>query len=677
MIRLQLHIALLLLISFPLFAQKEEVRRKMDLVRKSISFSDEKALEKSRAFIRLDSTYYLGYMYEGAFRYNRANDEMGFRQAIIPLERAFRLIEKDYDKELRTRTGDIITFFKVTTAQTDYGYIAYWLQHCYQNIERPDKAFDVLNHVRERDLQMETAVESYNTMAWIFHRNRMYTSIQFPFLKNSVRENDSIAYLYLDSAILKANRDAELNIAFFDPSYINRQYYFTYHYKAILFTYDFQLDSAQYYYDLLLRSGYYSSNNYANFQYMKGEFSLAEQFYNEAEMRDDWTDKHTREYFYMRSIMDIMQGKPEKADSLLKDIIDRQGSTPGYGWHSIGLSRALMYEGLTAESQNRLNKAARFNELHIGTTWGQEQYNLNVALLNYMNKLHFSREFDFEHRSWLSWLNPLNWLEYIRLSYEVQQYKMILATQLAANPERAVVIYTLFSSENLMGFDEVWNMIDGFSDEYFIKLFRKLAETDKRKNIRKYFNYFVARLLINEGEEEQARVYLNKVMNELVNATEYDTMLYARVCETFALSYNDDSPEHREWKNRFYEGFPQLALFSDLQMNFRLVVSTNDAAQTEKIIDEMKKCDAEWEGDQNDPVAELKLIHKGDECTVDYKVYSPARPVPVVQGQFRLNKKEDDKAGILLAYRLFGIKKMKTGEEVKAETKDDKKEKQQ
>ncbi|HET6991164.1 MAG TPA: hypothetical protein VFJ43_07570, partial [Bacteroidia bacterium] len=403
----------------PFFAHSQsDVRARIDEDRRYLNYEDEKTLEKSRGYIREDSTYYIGYMYSGGFKFTRANDKLGFEQDIVDLEKAMRLIEKDYDKQLRTRSNDIFTYMRVSTYQNDYCDIAYWLEQSYQNIEQPQKAFETVQRIHSRNLQMEQGIESFNTLAWIYHRNRMYTpkdGKQYSFLKNSVKENDSIANKYLDSALLKIRLDADVNIGLFDASYLNRQYLYTYHYKAILMDYNLEIDSANFYYDELIRTGYYSSNNYAEFKEAMGEFAEADQYFHEAEQRDGSREKQTREYFYMRGTLDTYRGHPEQADSLLKKQVEDNQGTPGYGWHSIALSRALHYEGLSAESQDRINRASSFDELHIATTWGEEQYQLAIATLNYTNKLQFKQDYYFENDQWYFWLNPVNW--YKSMSY--------------------------------------------------------------------------------------------------------------------------------------------------------------------------------------------------------------------------------------------------------------------
>ncbi|HTF02964.1 MAG TPA: hypothetical protein VK826_03030, partial [Bacteroidia bacterium] len=357
----------------------------------------------------------------------------------------------------------------------------------------------------------------------------------------------------------------------FDPTFMAARYYYTYHYKVILFTYDFKLDSADYYYDILLSSGYYSSNNYANYQYMKGEFGVAEHFYKEAEERDVGTDKHTREYFYMRGLLEINRGTPERADSLLKAIIDKDGFTPGYGWHCIAHARALMYEGLTTVSQKRLNSAARFEELHIGTTWGQEQYNLGVATLNYMNALRFEAEYYFENDEWYFWLIPENWYNWFQHKMKVHHFRLVMVSLVAANPERAEVLYPVFSSENILGWDETWHMLDGFSNKYFIEVYENLLENDPRPGVKNYLRFILARLHMSQGDEDEAKVYLDEILAETWdNRMDFDNLLHARTCEALALC--SEGAEQQNWLADCYHEYPQLIPFNGIGMEFRVEV---------------------------------------------------------------------------------------------------------
>ncbi|CAN5420204.1 hypothetical protein BH09BAC5_BH09BAC5_23210 [soil metagenome] len=727
----QLLAGVLLLVPAFVFSQNN-IRQQIDAERRYLNYQDEKTLEKARGFMRQDSTYYIGYMYYGAFYFYRANDEFGFSQDIVQLKKAMELIEKDFDKELRTRTSDIFTYIRVSPIQNDYCDIAYWLEQSYQNIELPDKAFEVVSHVRDRNLQMEQGFESYNTLAWIYHRNRMYApkdGQKYNFLKNSVKENDSMAFKYLDSALLKNSLDAELNIGMFDASYLNRKYLYTYHYKAILFDYNLEIDSAKYYYDELIRTGYYSSNNYAEFNMAMGDFATADQFFQEAEQRDGSREKQTREYYYMRGTLETYRGHPEMSDSILRKIVKEQVASPGYGWHSIGLARALHYEGLTAESQDRINSAARFHELHINTTWGQEQYNLAVATLNYTNRLQFKQDYSFENDVWWNKLSPGTWIKDTKYSYQCIYHKQLLATLLATNPERQQVIYSIFSSENLVNFDEVWSMIEGFGNEYFIGVFKKMLVTDKRPKVKKYFRYFLGKLYLAEGKKEEAINYFQQVMDDPDITEDYQKLLYARCCEGMANATSSSS-EKEYWTQRMYEVFPQLVPSSGLTMRFRLDGDVKGSGKNkmilaawiigilgilfsgalyqlkrsgnirirhivvylpvfgftiicvmlgiwahksgtgnprQQIIDGLENCNIKITNSVDVPVVEFQSVDGKEATEITYVVRKAGSSEEITSGILRVPLDETAEGGKLLAYRLFGIKKKKIGDEPEPE----------
>ncbi len=649
--------------SFAQSAARESIDRERA---ERMSFYDEKTFDKARSFIRRDSTYYVGHMFQGAFLFFRANDKLGFTKAIPPLRMAFRLMEKEFGKQLRTRSNNYYDYNAVYRYHDDYGRIAYLLESCYQNIEMPDKAMEVLTHVKNYNFQMEQRIDSYNTMAWIFHRNRVFTSKQFPFLKNSVAENVTMANKYLDSALYKIYNDNALNTGLFDPSYLGRQYLSTYHYKAMIYDYKLEIDSAEYFYNELIRNDAYSSNNYAEFKLAMGEFSEADDFFKEAEQKETRTDKDTKEYFYMRGSLNTYRGHPEEADSLLRKVLNEQGSTPGYGWHSIGLARALHYEGLTDESQERANKASRFQELHIGTTWGQEQYNLAVASLNYLNQLNFEKEYFFENDQWWFWLNPVNWYKWVSYSLQIHHYKMVLASLVAEDPEREQVIYSIFSPENLITFDEVGFVIDGFGNEYFIDVYKKLLATDKRPRVKKYFQYFLGKLYLAEGNKSEAIKYFQQVLNDKERNDEYQRLLYARVFEGMAEASSNDA-ERNQWTLMFYEAFPQLVPFSDLEMSFKLEVGgAKDSDLAEEIIDELKNCSINFDGGQDAPIISVQFSKTAAGIDINYLIESADRSKVIRQGSLQIINEESENAGRTLAYSLFGINKKKIGEKLEA-----------
>ncbi len=622
------------------------------------SFLDDKTLEKARSFIRKDSTFYLGYLLEGAFLFYRANDELGFTKAIAPLQKSLDRIEHDYDPLLKIRTNNYAVYNENYRYHFDYGMIAYFLSRCYQNVEDQDKAMEVLRHIRDRNFQMEVNMDSYNTMAWLYHRNRVYTSSKFSFLKNTVRENVYAANRCLDSALQKIQNDFPVNNGLYDPKYLNRQYLSTLHYKAMIYDYLLDIDSANYYYDVLIQNNAYSSNNYAEFKLAMGDFNEAELFFREAEDREGSPEKTTKEYYYMRGTLATYRGHPEQADSLLADLLQKQGSTPGYGWHCIGLSRAKHFEGLTAESQEYANKAGRFQELHIGTTWGQEQYNLAVASLNYINQHQFKQEYWFEHNEWYFWLNPINWYRWVKYTLEVRHHKMVLASLVAENPEREQVIYSIFSPENLMTFDEVWSVIDGFGNEYFIDLYKKRLATDKRPLVKKYIHYFLGKLYLAEGKNKEAIEYFTKVLKDPNLTDPYQTLLTGRVYEGIATALS--GKEREEYVQELYRTYPQLLPFSDLTMSFRLDVNGKVTDEEKTVLDDLKNSRINFINSQDVPVVTVSFVTKGDVWDINYTVSD--RDLVTQQGSLRIELSERANAGKLLAYRLFGVTKSTVGE---------------
>lgn len=649
---------LLILFSVAAYGQnavRDQINRERDQER--LSFFDEKILSKARSFVRRDSNYYVGYMLEGGFLFFRANDELGFRKAITPLARALARIEHDYDRQLRTRSNNYVVYSANYRYQYDYGLIAYFLDRCYQNVELQDKAMEVIRRVRDRNFQVETSLDSYNTMAWLYHRNRMYTSDRFKFLKNSVKENVAAANRCLDSALRKIKKDVSVNNGLYDPTFLNRQYLSTFHYKAMIHDYLLDIDSANLYYDLLIQNGAYSSNNYAEFKLAMGEFEEAELYFQEAEEREQSPEKTTKEYYYMRGTLATYRGIPDRGDSLLTNVLTKQGSTPGYGWHCIGLARAQHYEGLTAESQERANKAARFQELHIGTTWGQEQYNLAVASLNYVNQLQFKKEYWFEHQEWYFWLNPVNWYRWVKYTLEIRHHKMLIASLVAENPEREQVIYSVFSPENLITFDEVWGVIDGFGNEYFIDVYKRLLENDKRPRLKKYFRYFLGKLYLAEGKDDEAIRYFNEVLRDPDRDDPYQTLLMARTYEALAEAEGGSAGER--YVKQMYLLYPQLGPFSQHTMDFRLQVSGDQDAAS-GVLDDLKDCRISFSGGSDAPQVSLTFQRKGEGISIEYRVETDIRVLQT--GTLNLEAADLPIAGKLLAYRLFGIHKSTIGE---------------
>ncbi|HET6992941.1 MAG TPA: hypothetical protein VFJ43_16535, partial [Bacteroidia bacterium] len=295
----------------------------------------------------------------------------------------------------------------------------------------------------------------------------------------------------------------------------------------------------------------------------------------------------------------------------------------------------------------------------------------------------------------------------------------------ASNPERKNVIYPLFSSENLVNFDEVWSMIDGFGNEYFIDYYKNLLEKDKRPKLKKYFRYFLGKLYLAEGNKPEASRYFGEVLNDPEIGDDYQKLLYARCCEGMALA-SSKSSDKDYWTLKMYEAFPQLVPHSDLQMRFRLdgdVTGTGSHTKgklawlcgllgivfsfvlhqlkkagrikvktivvylpligftilsivftwaafnigkenaRQQIIEDLKDCNITITNDADAPVVEFETEETKDGINIDYSVRVPDGSADITKGSLRIPSDMTADGGKLFAYRLFGIKKPRIGEE--------------
>src|ERR1039457_1265257 len=149
------------------FSQNTGVRYEIDAKRIGVNFYDKDALPRSREFIRLDSTYYVGWYYEGMFKFDRAADFLGYKNCIPPLKKACLLFEKDYHNNLKT----ILSPGHYGFAQADITQIANALYDSYSNVEEPDSAIWILDKIRSWDLPINV-MEYDIKAAWTIHRNR-------------------------------------------------------------------------------------------------------------------------------------------------------------------------------------------------------------------------------------------------------------------------------------------------------------------------------------------------------------------------------------------------------------------------------------------------------------------------------------------------------------------------
>ncbi len=627
---------------------KMSQRYEIDAKRSGVDPFSKDALPRSREFKRIDPTYYVGWFYEGAYKYDHAADYIGFKHAAEPLEQALKLCEKDYRKALTTRTSDVMQFIPAYNFQIDYTRIAYCLMNCYANMNDPQKVYDLMRRVIKFNFQRDYYADAYNILSFTVHRNRFYTSAKYSFLKNSIDENEKLASRLLDSALRRIDQNLYLNQTIFPPGYAEQERMLVYHYKAILHCYSFNIDSANYYYKKLRKGGMISENNFATWQSILGNFKEAYDGYQVAAEQNP-SDKQLREWAYYTSILDIYKGEPKTGINLMKEMIMGTGSTPGFGWYNIALSRDLLYDGQVSEAERIINKAADFKELHIGTTLGETHYNFGIQLAKLMAKENRWEMQKFENRNW--WYNPKVLGNMGKLLTENYAQQFMIINQLSQNPERERVIYKLFSTESTVSWDEIWYLIKDFSTNFFLDRFKKEAETTNRVKIRKYFQLFTARLEMKDGKYTEAKKTLDKILSGGNTDTEYEKLFLARVYQAQAECAKEkkDKNAYAQWVYKMYQTFPQLVPFTGLEMQMNLHVTNAD----KEVVERLKACNIKWGMSSASVEAYVTFSTKGKTKMMEYYVLD--RNGRYIVPRQACSYKDPGQSGIDLAYRLFNI----------------------
>lgn len=636
----------------PMMHRKNPTQRyEIDAKRTASDIFSDDALPRSREFKRIDSSYFVGWMYEGVYKHEHAADYLGYKNAAIPLEKALSLMEKDYRRELATRTSDLRAYIYAYRYQIDYSMIAYYLMDCYASIEEPQKVFDLLKRVLKWNFQRDFHMDAYNYLGWTVHRNRFYTSSKYPFLKNTIDENEKLANRYLDSGLRKIDIDKRLNSGIFNPGYEESERMRVYHYKAMLYSYAIKIDSARYYYEAMRKGGMLPHNNYATFRGICADFREAEKEYEEAVAQDS-RDKRLKEWAYYTSIIDIYKAEPQKGAELLLDMIKANGSTPGFGWYNIALARCMYYNGQVKEAEQYANKAAEFKELHIGTTLGQTHYDFSTQLVKLMTKQAALERQKFEHANW--WYNPGVLAAMAKLQSEKYLQQFLIINQFAQNPERDRVVYKLFSTESTVCWDEVWYLIKDFSTRFFLQQYKNEAQNDERPYVRKYFKLFVAQLEMKLGNYEEARIVLDGLLNDRTIDIEYEKLFIARVYQAQAecAKHREDENAYNGWIYRLYQFYPQLLPNTGLKMNMKI----NLLGSIDKVvIDRLKACNINFINNSSIPAPEayITFSSSGNKKKITYYVMNKRGEYGVKQQSFFYTNQ--DEAGVELAYRLFNI----------------------
>ncbi|MBL7766548.1 MAG: hypothetical protein JNJ58_10665 [Chitinophagaceae bacterium] len=630
---------------------KASLRYEIDAKRGGMAFNSKDALPRGREFKRIDSSYYVGWMFEGAYKFEHAADHLGFKAAAEQLDKAMKLMDIDFRLQIRTRTADVLQYISIMKFHRDWDFIAYALMNCYSNMDRPDLVWEMLQRCKKADLQDEIYMETFHYLAWTVHRNRFYTSDKYPFLKNSIDENEQYANKLLDSSALKIKRDGNRNKTIFSADYVGTKMPGVWHYKSILYSYQLNIESGAYYYEKLRSTPQFPANNYATFCGIQGKFKEAEFYYDQAK-KEDPGDKRMKESYYYLSIINQYKATPKKGIAELKDLLKANGSTPGFGWYNMALARDLLYDGEISIAKRYAERAEQFQEIHIGTTLGQSHYDFTASLLKLMVKMKEIESVKFLNQNW--WYSPNDLSRLAQLTIEKYGLQFLIINQFASNPERDRVIYKLFSTESTVSFDEVWHLIDGFSTNYFLERYTEQMSSEKRYQIKRYHKLFAAKLLMKKGEYRQASAYLESILNEIQLDAEYEKLLLARVYESLIICKKElkETSGMKDLGRLFYQHYPQLIPFSGYTMPMQL--HTNAGANEKDIIDVLKKANIEWvKGNASDiPQVYITFTQKDKLPIIQLKVdYNGETVVPLSEFTY----KDPKLAGEKLCYAIFDI----------------------
>lgn len=634
-------------------AQKNEAARyEIDTKRRGIELTDDAALLRGKEFERLDSTYYVGYLLEGYYKYNHSADYLGYKNAIPILLKAKELMEKDFNPMLKNMFSNLDYLTQNYNRFQDYYSICNALKECYDNIEMPDSVMSLLNHIATYHFKKDFFGIYYHR-AWTYHRNRIFTSAKYSFLKNSVGANERMAFKYCYEGLAFIKENEKENDEWFGQNQALADDLQIYHYLALLHCYNKNYDSSFYYYNILAQYGLISWNNYAGFQTEIGNFSNAQTFFKRDLSISYSGENVLKEPYYYLPELYIYAGRTEDAISLSNRIIQQNGSRPGFGWYNIALSRSYMYNDQLDSAENALDKAADFKELHIGTTLTQEQYEFTINLLRVNLLDRRIEELKFLHTNW--WYSPTTLFKMAKLKWQKLMAEYNTCIELAYNPDRSRMVYDLFCSESTTTFDEAWYLMKDFNPKFFAKKYHNYQTTDKRENIQRYFKLFEAKFNYEDGRYKIAEQELENILSNTKLDSENEKLFLGRLYEAASRVYKISRNQYSRsfYNNLLLETYPQLIPFSNIRIPMRLETSGVDDETTEEIKRQLSHVNIDWTDKEKTPLVSIYFERRGDKYQATINVKSNTN-IQVVSNRKLVFSSANNNVGNEIALRIFG-----------------------
>ncbi len=637
------------LLAFTQLVQGQSVRDRIDYRRLEVDLESEEAYEAAQEFLRLDSTYYIGWLYLGSYLHQRAADRSGYSKCVIPLLKAKELIESDYNKELNNRTTSEEVFFSNFNLYQDYNFIAYFLSSSYSVMDQPDSSYWIASEYQKHDFQKDLSYYNgpFLSKAWTVYRHRAFSSSDHKFLKSDLKNNMSYVHELMDSSYSRIERNIELNnqaLPYFSNSSDLASYYY---FNSIIQAYDKKYDQAEKSYESMEKYGIFSHNNYALLKMSQGLFSEAyDNFDFEREL--DPYQKVLEEWIYYQGILNTYSNNNKESIQLITDWINKVGSTPGYGWYNIALARSYLFQGDLDNATKSLQKAKNFTEYHIGTTLGEEGYEQAIDFLDVMLTSYKLEAIKFENPKWYLSFSTIG--KYIKQRWELLLKRWKLLNKIAGFEDREKLIYDLFSGESTSGWYETLYTLKTYSVGFFIEYYQKLLRQEDTPQGLVSFYSFALSLLQSEGGYKQKSISsLEHSQSVITNSTETLSLLEFLQLEQKA---NLGKVKNLTASQQMFTLYPSLLPYTNRTMSFELKISGKTTELVEKCIKRMKKCRIDFVRTEGQfPLVTLTPLVQGED---EFMVVDVSLNGEKIIDTYKLSiMSEDD--GVKLAYALFDI----------------------
>jgi tetratricopeptide (TPR) repeat protein len=258
------------------------------------------------------------------------------------------------------------------------------------------------------------------------------------------------------------------------------------------------------------------------------------------------------------------------------------------------------------------------------------------------------------NKNW--WFTPDDLATLSKLTIEKYGLQFLIINQFATNPERERVIYKLFSTESTVSFDEIWQLMEGFSVNYFLERFEQEIAKDKRYQIKRYYKLFTAKLLMKKKRFKDAKQYLESAVNEMQVDPQFEKLFQARCLEAIVICNQELGEENKIQSNidKLYSIYPQLIPFSGLQMKMH-IQSNASTIEHKEIISRIKKSNIQWvERNSESPyIVTITFSQKGTFKMADCSISYNNKPIELLDHSF--SYKTTEQFAKLVSNAIFNI----------------------